>query len=219
MQTNCFLDVALIECDAAIEKLGDMHALDVQQLRHDARRVDILELQVRLIQRFAVQIPDDVARNEVGGARGEMRKNCGEILLRRDVIFGFFVANGLPLFREAPVNGALVVVVLLNELQKARNIDEHVVVGLEEERHARTVGVDPLERRNCLERQIVIAIYKVAAHEVIVHVLLGRERIFVRLVFSLSENEADCDVAPRPIVTPALSDGKSLLVVRRRRHN
>lgn len=60
------LDVALVERYPPVEELLHVDPVYVEQLRHYAGHVDVLQLEVRLAERLVEHLADDVGRQQVG---------------------------------------------------------------------------------------------------------------------------------------------------------
>lgn len=89
--------VARVPRNPLVEELGRVDAPDLQLLGDDARRIHILQLEVRVIKGSGVQIVHHVAGQQVGGPRCEVGEQHQLVLFLGHVVLALLVANRLPL--------------------------------------------------------------------------------------------------------------------------
>lgn len=150
VNTDTPLHAARRQRHPLVQKLWNVNSFDFKAVRHDSRHKDVLELEVSVIQSCRIQFLRQPGGEQVSRPGGEVRKHRRLVLLRRNVIFGFFVPDRLPPLRQPAVDGALLRLVLLHERQQTVDVYVHVVVGFKYKSCFRTVVVDPLEHRNRL---------------------------------------------------------------------
>jgi len=66
--------VARVPRDPLVEELGRVDAPDLQLLGDNARRVHVLQLEIRVVEGGGVQVVHHVVGQQVGGPRGEVRE-------------------------------------------------------------------------------------------------------------------------------------------------
>lgn len=218
MYADAALDVAGGVLYALVQELVRVDALDAELVGDDAGREHVLELQVRLVQGGVVETVHRVARQQIRGPGGEVREDRLLELRLRHVVLALLVPDRLPLSGETTEYHVTVPGVFAREGEQSRHIDEHVVVGLEEILDLGAVTVDPLQRRDGLQREIRVRVEEATAYHVVVYVLLLAQDGLDLGIGGGAEHEEHAHVAALAEVAPRLPDRRSRVEMRRRGH-
>jgi len=103
--------------------------------------------------------------------------------------------------------------VLLRELEQSWHVDEHVVVSLEDELDLVAVGVDPLEGRDRLQRQVVVRVKEVGLDDVPVELRLRVERAAHFFVGHAAHQEADGQILAVAVRAPGQPEKQNVLLL------
>lgn len=74
VEADALYDVARVPRNPLVEELGRVDAPDLQLLGNDARRVHVLQLEVRVVEGGGVQVVHHVVGQQVSGPCCEVRE-------------------------------------------------------------------------------------------------------------------------------------------------